>query len=122
MPAKDDGFQFIDGDIEIINRVHELRLAHIGHLAALTGRSEKALARRLLKLQEHGYLSCITRRPQKHLYVVGGEGLAVLVETGFAPKEILDHRPRHSELKEMWLKHFLLVVDVHVKLILGART
>jgi hypothetical protein len=121
MPAK-DGFQLIEGDIEILHHVYELRLAHIGHIAALTGRSEKALARRLLKLQEHRYLAAITRRPQKHLYVVGGEGLPVLVETGFAPEEILEHRPRHSELKEIWLKHFLLVVDVHVKLILGTRT
>jgi hypothetical protein len=122
MPAKDDGFQFIDGDIEIINRVHELRLAHIGHLAALTGRSEKALSRRLLKLLQHNYLSCITRRPQKHLYVVGSEGMAALVEAGFAPQELLDHRPRHSELKELWLRHFLLVVDVHTALIRGTRT
>jgi hypothetical protein len=122
MPAKDDGFQFIDGDIEILHHVHQLRLAHIGHIAALTGRSEKALSRRLLKLQTQHYLASITRRPQKHLYVVGSEGLVVLVEAGFAQHEVLDHRPRHSELKEIWLKHFLLVVDVHVKLILGTRT
>jgi hypothetical protein len=53
--------------------------------------------------------------------VVGSEGMPVLVEAGFAPPELLAHRPRHSELKEIWLKHFLLVVDVHVKLILQAR-
>jgi DNA-binding Lrp family transcriptional regulator len=121
MPGK-NSFQFAERDIEILHHVHQLRLAHITHIALLTGRSEKALARRLLKLQVHGYLSRITRRPEKLLYVVGGQGLAVLVETGFAPEEVLNHRPRHSELKEIWLKHFLLVVDVHVRLILGSRT
>ena len=120
MPAK-NGFQLIDGDLEIMHHVHELRLAHIGHLAALTGRSEKALSRRLLKLHAHRYLASITRRPEKHLYSVGSEGLPVLVETGFASEEVLARRPRESELKPLWLKHFLLVVDVHVKLILATR-
>jgi hypothetical protein len=36
MPAK-NGFQFIEGDLEILHQVHQLRLAHIGHIAALTG-------------------------------------------------------------------------------------
>jgi len=120
MPTK-DGFQFNEGDLELVHHVHELRLAHIDHLAALTGRSHKALHRRLLKLEERRYLASITRRPQKHLYVVGSAGLPVLVETGFAPQEILSQWPRHSELKEIWLRHFLLTVDVHVRLILGTR-
>lgn len=121
MPAK-DGFQFIDGDIDILHWVHDLRLAHIGHLCALTGRSEKALSRRLLKLREHRYIACIARRPQKHLYVVGNEGTPALIEAGFAADDLRAHRPRHFELKELWLKHFLLVVDAHVKLILAARS
>jgi hypothetical protein len=120
MPAK-DGFQFNEGDLELVHHVHELRLAHIDHLAALTGRSLKTLHRRLLKLQERRYLASITRRPQKHLYVVGSEGLPLLVETGFAPQEIISQRPRHSELKEIWLRHFLFTVDVHVKLIVATR-
>lgn len=120
MPAK-DGFHLTDDDIEILRFVHEVRLAHIGHIVALTGRSEKAIARRLSKLEERRYLSCRKRPPQKHLYWVGGEGLPVLVEAGFAPEEVLSRRPRESELKDLWLRHFLLVVDIHVKLILETR-
>jgi hypothetical protein len=121
MPAK-DGFQLTGDDVEILRCVHELRLAHIGHLVALTGRSEKALARRLLKLETLRYLSCITRRPQKHLYTLGTAGVPELVEAGFASPEIVDRRPRQHELKELWLRHFLLVVDVHTQLILATRS
>jgi hypothetical protein len=120
MPST-NGFQFTPDDLEILHWVYSLRLAHIGHLQALTGRSEKALARRLVKLCANRYLATVTQRPRKHLYVVGSEGLPILIEAGFAPDEILGHRPRHFELKEIWLNHFLLVVDTHVRLILVTR-
>lgn len=118
---KAKGFQFTDQDLEILRWVDSLRLAHVGHLCALTERSEKALSRRLLKLQQHRYLACITRRPAKHLYVVGSEGMPALIEAGFAEDDLRARRPRHFELKDLWLRHFLLVVDVHVQIILSAR-
>jgi hypothetical protein len=44
MPAK-DGFQLMDGDVALLHSVHQLRLATIHHLAALSGRSQKATPR-----------------------------------------------------------------------------
>ena len=87
MPAK-DGFALTSGDMELLRWTHELRIATIDHLAALSGRSQKALSRRLLKLQENRYLACLTRRPQKHVYAVGAEGVPVLIEHGYAPQDL----------------------------------
>jgi len=42
MPTK-NGFQLQDRDIELLHFVHELRIATIDHLAALSGRSVRAL-------------------------------------------------------------------------------
>jgi hypothetical protein len=120
MPAK-DGFQLTDDDLQILRWVFDLRLAHIGHLAAVTGRSEKALSRRLLKLQERRYLACLTRRPQKHVYAIGAEAVPALIEHGHAPAEIAGRRLRHRELTEISIRHSLFVVDVHVKLIALTR-
>ena len=47
MPAR-DGFEITDGDLELLHFVHQFRLAHIDHLAVLSGRSTKALGARLL--------------------------------------------------------------------------
>ena len=121
MPTK-DGFQLTDDDTELLHFVHELRIATIDHLAALSGRSQKALSRRLLKLQENRYLACLTRRPQKHVYAVGAEGVPVLIEHGYAPQDLAEKRIRHYELKEIAIRHFLFVVDIHVKLLVLTRT
>lgn len=121
MPSR-NGIQLNTGDIEILRYVHELRMAHAEHLTSLTERSYKALARRLLKLRQERYLTRITRRPQKHVYAIGPEGISVLIEQGLAPQEIAGRRVRHQELKELFIKHFLLVVDVHVKLLLQTRS
>ena len=108
-----DSFQLTDGDIEILRFVHELRIAHIDHIAALCMRSYKALARRILKLYYHRYLACITKRPQKHVYAIGTEGVPVLIEHGYAPSDIGEKRLRHAELKDLAIKHFLHVVGIH---------
>jgi hypothetical protein len=114
-------FQLNGGDVEILRVVHELRMAHIGHLRVLTGRSAKALSRRLLKLHQERYLSCITRRPQKHVYAIGPEAIPVLIEHGLAPQELERKRLRHQELKELFIKHSLHVVDIHAKLLVQTR-
>ena len=67
MPAT-TGFQLIANDLDILQHVHELRLATIEHVAALCGRSYKRTQERLAKLEEHGYLACIARRPQKQAH------------------------------------------------------
>lgn len=122
MPSRNNGFQLNTGDAEILRYVHELRMAHIDHLASLTARSQKALSRRLLKLQQQRYLTCITRRPQKHVYAIGSEAAPVLIEHGLAPQELASKRLRYSELKELFIKHSLLVSDVHAKLFAQTRS
>jgi Replication-relaxation len=114
MPAV-QGFQLTEDDVEILHRVFDLRVAHIDHLSALTARSQKALSRRLFKLTERRFLARIERRPQKHLYAIGAAGVPVLIEHGYARRDLTAKRLRHSELKEIFLRHLLFVVDIHVK-------
>ncbi len=116
MPAT-TGFQLVPGDLFILRNVHELRLATIEHMAALSGRSYKRTQERLAKLEERGYLACVARRPHKHVYVIGREGVGVLIEHGFAPRELALKRLRQTELKELGIRHAIFITDIHVRLI-----
>ncbi len=84
MPAKNE-FQLQGRDIELLHSVHQLRIATIDHLAALSGRSVRALWGRLHKLAERRYLGPVARFMQKHVYAVGSAGVPLLIEEGFAP-------------------------------------
>lgn len=117
-----DGFQLTDRDIDILRYVYEYRHAQIHHLSALTERPAKRLHRRLFKLIGHKYLARVVLPNEKHIYVLGVAGVHVLVEKGIAPKEMIDFRLRHKELKPLFLKHTLMVVDVHTALELASRT
>src|SRR5438270_501623 len=108
MPAK-NGFELQDGDIELLNYAFQLRLATIDHLAALSGRSVRALWNRLLKLKERRYLASVTRFMQKRVYAIGSEGVPVLIEHGYAPRELGEKRLRHNELTEIGIRHSLFV-------------
>jgi hypothetical protein len=119
-PCVLEGFQLTAGDVEILKLVLEFRLLRIDHLAALTGRSYKKLHGRLFKLVGRRYLSRIELPLQKHIYVLGKAGVPVLVEQGLAPKELLEWRLRHHELKELFLKHQMMVVDFHTALAVAA--
>jgi len=116
MPATKD-FQFCDTDLPILQYVFQLRLATIDHIAVLVGRSYKQTAERLAKLEEHRYLAVLTRRPNKHVYAIGRDGVSVLIEHGYAPEELADRRLRQHELKELGIKHSLFVATIHVKLL-----
>jgi hypothetical protein len=116
-----NGFQLIDTDIDILRYAYSYRFLQIDHLIALTERPHKRLHRRLLKLIEHKYLARIVLPNEKHIYVLGAAGVHALVEQGIAPKELIDFRLRHLELKPLFLKHTLMVVDVHVALELASR-
>jgi hypothetical protein len=120
MPAT-NGFQLFDSDLPILQHVYKLRLATIDHIGALVDRSYKRIADRLAKLEEHRYLSRITRRPQKHAYTIGREGVALLIEHGYAPRELADQRLRQNELKELGIRHAVFIADIHVKVILLTR-
>ena len=120
MPAT-NGFQLFESDLPILQSVHELRLATIDHIGALVDRSYKRVAERLAKLEERKYLTRVARRPQKHAYAIGREGVPVLIEHGYAPRELAARRLRQNELKEFGIKHAIFIADIHVKVILLAR-
>jgi hypothetical protein len=121
MPAK-NGFQLNERDLELLNYIFKLRIAHIGHLAALSGRSEVALWRRLRKLRERRYLTSVGRFMQKHVYGIGSEAKAVLIEHGYAEQDLRDKRLRHNELTEIGIRHSLFVADIHARLLILTRT
>lgn len=110
------GFALVDGDIEILTLVYELRFARTDNLILLAGRSYKKINGRLSKLVEHGYLRCTKLPLQKYIYSLGTAALPVLVEQGTAPLELIDQRIRTHELKELFLKHEMMIVDVHTML------
>lgn len=120
MPAV-NGFQLTNNDIEILQQVYNHRLLRIDHLIALTSRPHKRLHRRILKLLERSYLARIVLPNEKHIYTIGRAAVPILVEQGIASKELIDFRLRHHELKELFLKHILLVVEIHAVLELATR-
>lgn len=121
MPAK-NGFELQDGDIELLHSVYQLRIATIDHLAALSGRSVRALWGRLHKLKERRYLTTIARFMQKQVYAIGSEARPVLVEHGYAPRDFAERRLRHNELTEIGIRHSLFVADIHARILLLTRT
>lgn len=112
MPAK-GGFALTEGDVEMLSLIHELRFAKIENLSLLASRSYKKVQGRLLRLYANKYLSRIERPQQKDIYVLGATGAEVLVERGLAKGEILEERRRHTELKDLFLNHELLIADTH---------
>ena len=116
-----EGFQLTAADVAMIRLVHEYRMLHIEHLSAITNRSYKKVHGRLLKLVQNHFLGRIELPFQKHIYVIGREGINVLVEQGIASRELIEWRLRHHELKELFLRHQLMLVDVHCMLELASR-
>ena len=53
--------------------------------------------------------------------MIGREGINILVEQGLASRELVESRLRHHELKELFLKHQLMLVDLHCILELACR-
>ena len=114
-------FQFTDRDAEIVHYVYQFRVATLDHLSALTNRSYKTLERRVPKLREERYLRCLEPRPHKGLYVIGSQGVPVLIEGGYAPDELAEKRLRENEWKDLTIPHALLVASIHTKLLLLSR-
>lgn len=115
------GFLLTASDLDMIRIVYEYRLLHIDHVSALTSRSYKKAHGRLLKLVQNHYLARIELPFQKHIYVIGREGINVLVEQGIASRELIEWRLRHHELKELFLRHQLMLVDLHCMLELAGK-
>lgn len=110
------GFAFAKGDLAILTVVHEYRFVRREHLSLLTGRDPKRLHRRLLKLVQNGYLAATRLPQQKHIYSLGRVGITALVTEGVIKDETAFRRIRTSELKELFLKHEMMIVDFHVVL------
>src|ERR1019366_6998947 len=117
MPAK-NGFELQDRDIELLHYVFQLRIATIDHLAALSGRSVRALWGRLHKLKERRHLASVARFMQKQVYAVGSAGIPVMIEHGYAPGNLKEKRLRHNELTEIGIRHSLFVADIHTRILL----
>ncbi|HTR35810.1 MAG TPA: replication-relaxation family protein [Bryobacteraceae bacterium] len=114
-------FQFNDRDAEIVHYVYQLRMASLAHLAALTNRSHKTLERRVPKLRDGRYLVRLKPPPHKGLYTIGPAGVQVLIEHGYAPAGLRNHRLRHQELRDIGIRHTLFVADIHTRLLLLTR-
>ena len=119
--SSSNGFQFIESDLAIVRYVHELRIATIDNVAMLSDRSYKQTQKRLSKLEEAGYLTCYSRRPNKHVYGLARKGVSVLIEQGFAPRELAERRLRENELHEFGIRHAIFIANIHVKLLRLAR-
>jgi len=116
MPAQ-TGFQFQESDLAFLQYTFQLRLATIDHLAELSGRSYKQTQKRVAALEERNYLKLVQKRPHKHVYAIGKAAVPLLIEHGYAPKELSEKRLRENELKELGIKHAVFVADIHVKLL-----
>lgn len=115
------GFVLTRGDIDIFKLIYDYRFLRTEHISALTNRSAKRVHRRLFKLIEAGYLKSIRLPQQKHIYGLGKKATIVLVEEGIGKPELLSERLRIHELKELFLKHEMMIVDLHVILALATR-
>ena len=115
------GLQFTPQDAEIIHYVYQLRVATLDHLSALTNRSYKTLERRVPKLREGRYIRRLKPRPHKGLYVIGSEGVPILIEGGYAGDDLAEKRLRENEWKDLTIPHALLVASIHTKLLLLSR-
>ena len=122
MPSK-NGFQLTEGDREILTWVYQCQLVTIDHLGALTGRSRRALNRRLLGLSQREYL--YRKRDffyDKYTYTINNAAIPVLSEQGIASAEaIILHSRRLRENKPLFRNHELMLSDIHVSLILASR-
>ena len=116
------GLVLNSGDVTIFKLIYEHRFLRREHLSALTGRPSKRLHRRLFRLISAGYLSAIRLPQQKHIYSLGKAAVPVLVEQGIAPDDLLAQRTRVHELKELFLRHEMMIVDIHVILTLASRS
>jgi len=116
------GFRLVEGDVEILTYIYQLRFATNDHLMALTGRVQLKLNGRLTKLTQNKYL-CRRRNSiyDRYIYTLNKRAAPILVERGVASKEVIDLRVRLGELKELFLKHALMLSDIHTTLLLASR-
>ena len=109
----------VPGDVEIFRLLYTYRMLRCDHLILLTGRPEKRLQRRLLKLRKAHYLTRIEPPRQKYIYGLDKAAAVILVQKGIADPELLTHRSRLRELKDS--EHEIMVVELHIITELATR-
>ena len=119
-PGVAGGFVLTAGDLDIFKLIYGYRLLRREHISLLTKRPAKRLHRRLLKLVQNRYLTPIKLPQQKHIYALGKPALPVLIEQGIGTEALLKERSRVHELKEFFLRHEMMIVDLHVILALAS--
>ena len=121
VPPQKKGFAFVAGDVAILKLLHEFRFLRCEDIAVLAGRHQMSVYRRLSKLVEERYITVVRRPLQKHVYGLAKRALPVLVEEGSASAELLDGRFRTGELTDLFFKHEMMLVKLHVMLSLASR-
>ncbi len=125
MPAQTSksGLRLTSGDVEILTWVYQLRLSTIEHLVALTGRERTRVNRRLVRMLERKYL--YRRRSSvydKYVYTLNKQAIPILMEQGVTPTETFSVEvKRLREFKDLFLKHALMLTDIHTTLELASR-
>jgi len=106
LPPTQLGFKLTPDDIEILTYVYQCRLATIDHLQLLANRSHKVLYRRRTNINE------------KYIYTINHATVPVLVEHGIAEdyQSVDLHMRRLRELKQLFLRHALMLTDIHATL------
>lgn len=115
------GFALVPGDVAIFKLLHEFRFLRCEDVAALSGRHQMSIFRRLFKLAQERYVTVVRLPLQKHVYGLAKRAIPVLVEEGIASQDLLGRRIRTSELTEFWFKHEMMLVDLHVMLTIASR-
>lgn len=117
------GFKLTEGDVEILNWVYQLRLLTVYHLQVLTGRLRQALSRRLARLEERDFLYCKKNSLfEKKVYTLNRAAALILVERGVVSAESIDLQVRRlREITDLFLKHALMLTDIHTTLELASR-
>lgn len=119
--SKGKGFAFVAGDIAILKFIHEFRFLRCEDVAALTVRHQMSVYRRLSKLLQERYVMVVRRPQEKHVYGLAKRSFSILVEQGIATPEHLAVRLRTAELTDLFFKHEMMLVDLHVMLTLASR-
>ncbi len=120
------GFRFTPDDGDIVVYVYHSELATITHLTLLTGRSRRAIQRRLELLTKHGVL--FRRRfssTEPYLYTIDKEARQVLLDRGVATDDDITKRLRsRRSLRErsgLFVPHDLLGTRIYAVLEAAGR-
>lgn len=115
------GFVVTEGDVEILEYVHQYRLLRIEQIEALTSRTYTRVHRRMKGLFDERFLNRLSRAQKPDIYHIAERGIALLLVHGRITDEDAERRRREHELRPATLDHEMNIADVHVTLELATR-